>query len=106
MSVFAPYIAFENWTGRGLILEVVMQERMLATHVRSVLNQLRHGYSETYGSLNEAIVSNFALFRLRLCAPTAVYQARFFDQYIAQRQLASDQQEANDINHTARTATT
>ena len=37
MQVFAPYISFENWLSRGLILEVVMQERMLAAHVRSVL---------------------------------------------------------------------
>lgn len=84
MQVFAPYIAFENWLSRGLILEVVMQERLLAAHVRSVLTQLRYGYNETYGTLNEALVSNFAMLNLRFYAPTGVlYRAQFFDNYIA-----------------------
>ena len=84
MQVFAPYISFENWLSRGLILEVVMQERMLAAHVRSVLTQLKFGYNETYGTLNEALATNFAMFNLRFYAPTGIlYRAQFFDNYIA-----------------------
>ena len=50
MQVFSPYVAFESWLSRGLILEVIMQERMLAAHVRSVLNHLKLGYSRTHGT--------------------------------------------------------
>ena len=70
-------MAFESWLSRGLILEVIMQERMLAAHVCSVLNHLRMGYSRTYGSFQEALNSNFTLLRMRLMAPMSlgVYQA-------------------------------
>ena len=44
----SPFLAsFESWLNRGLILEVVMQERMLVAHVRSVLKHLRRGYCQT-----------------------------------------------------------
>ena len=41
MQAFAPYVAFESWLKRGLVLEALMQERMLAAHVRSILNHLQ-----------------------------------------------------------------
>lgn len=41
MQVLAPYVAFESFVNQGLVLEVVMQERMLTLHVRSVFNHLR-----------------------------------------------------------------
>ena len=55
MRVFAPYVSFESWSTRGFVLEVVMQERILAAHVRSVLNHLRLGYQETSGTAPEAL---------------------------------------------------
>ena len=55
MQAFAPYIAFESWLRRGLILEALMQERMLAGHVRSILNHMRMGYAESAGSWENAI---------------------------------------------------
>jgi hypothetical protein len=76
MHALAPLIAFESWLQKGLILEVVMQERMLAAHVRSVLNHLLWGCSESKGSLEAAVVTNFK--HLRLLRPISGLQARFF----------------------------
>ena len=82
MQVFAPYISFENWLSRGLVLEVVMQERMLMVHVRSVLMHLRRGYTESHGSMEEALASNFELFRLRFYSHMgASGQIMFFLKY-------------------------
>jgi hypothetical protein len=50
MQAFAPFVSFESWLKHGLVLEVVMQERLLAAHVRSVLNHLMQGYDESHGS--------------------------------------------------------
>ena len=59
MQALTPVVAFESYLSHGLILEVVMQERLLAAHVRSVLNHLQRGYSETFGSLEETLQSSF-----------------------------------------------
>ena len=58
MQAFTPYVAFESWLKHGLILEALMQERMLAGHVRSILNHLRQGYAESNGSWENALVMN------------------------------------------------
>ena len=44
MHAVAPYVAFESWLNQGFVLEVVIQERMLARHVASILGQLVSGY--------------------------------------------------------------
>jgi|Transcript_14660 hypothetical protein len=60
MQALTPVVAFESYLSQGLVLEVVMQERLLATHVCSVLNHLMRGHGETHGSLEEALEgSNF-----------------------------------------------
>ena len=66
MEAEAPYIAFESWREQGLVLEVAMQERMLAAHVSSVLKQLPCGYQETKGTKAEALASNFQSLSYRL----------------------------------------
>ena len=83
MQVFSPYVAFESWLSRGLILEVIMQERMLAAHVRSVLNHLKLGYSRSHGTFRQAIDNNLNLLRMRLMAPISIayQQAAYFDRY-------------------------
>ena len=40
MYAQCPFIAFESWLKRGLILEVVMQERVLALHIRRTFDQM------------------------------------------------------------------
>jgi len=80
MQAMTPYVSFENWLSKGLILEVLMQERMLATHVRAVLNHLRMGYSESFGSPAEAFMQNFKT--LRFLSPQASMTSRLFERYI------------------------
>lgn len=60
MQALTPVVSFESYASQGLILEVLMQERLLAGHVRSVLNHLARGYAETHGSLEDALCSTLA----------------------------------------------
>ena len=78
MQAFAPFVAFESWLKHGLILEVVMQERMLAGHVRSVLNHLMQGYSDSHGSFKEASQRNM---HLRFLSPFGAFNACLFERY-------------------------
>ena len=55
MQALTPVVAFESYLNQGLILEVLMQERLLSGHVRSVLNHLARGYGETHDSLEHAL---------------------------------------------------
>lgn len=57
MQALTPVVAFESYVSQGLILEVLMQERLMAGHVRSVLNHLARGFAETHGSLEDAMCS-------------------------------------------------
>ena len=82
MQALVPYVSFESWISRGLILEVVMQERMLAVNVQSVLNHLVQGYAETHGSIEEALASNFNSLRLRLTAPFSPIQAQLLQRHL------------------------
>lgn len=73
-----PYAGFESWLKRGLILEVVMQERILARHVKAVLNHLVQGYSETSGTFEEAFSKNFQLPQLHAITPMTTVHSQFF----------------------------
>lgn len=55
MQAVAPYVAFESWLKQGLVLEVVMQERMLARHVTSVFSHLMQGYADSHGNWETAL---------------------------------------------------
>ena len=106
MQAFTPYVAFESWLKHGLILEALMQERMLAGHVRSILNHLRQGYAESNGSWENALVMNGdgnQMLRMRLMATQPLIQGRFFERYAEmaeERRLQDvfqlDQLKAND----------
>ena len=71
MQALTPMVAFESYLSQGLILEVVMQERLLLAHVRSVLGHLQRGYAHSYGSMSEALHNNFRILRMRYSIPTA-----------------------------------
>lgn len=88
MQAFAPYIAFESWLRRGLVLEALMQERMLAAHVRSILNHMRQGYAESEGSWETAIALSDGnqILRMRLMVRNpsiSLVNADFLDRYAA-----------------------
>ena len=83
MQAFAPYVAFESWLKRGLVLEALMQERMLAAHVRSILNHLQQGYAESSGSWENAVAltDGNQMLRMRLAVPQPLITGRFFERY-------------------------
>ena len=83
MQAFAPYVAFESWLKRGLVLEALMQERMLAVHVRSILNHLQQGYAESSGSWENAVAltDGNQMLRMRLAIPQPLITGRFFERY-------------------------
>ena len=83
MQALTPVVAFESYLSQGLVLEVIMQERLLYVHVRSVLNHLQRGYSETYGSYQEALSnSSLKFLRMRYSIPSyQMFQADFFRRY-------------------------
>ena len=83
MQAFAPYVAFESWLKRGLVLEALMQERMLAVHVRSILNHLQQGYAESSGSWENAVAltDGNQMLRMRLAVPQPLITGRFFERY-------------------------
>ena len=91
MQAFAPYIAFESWLRRGLVLEALMQERMLAAHVRSILNHLRQGYAESAGSWENALSMSDgnAIFRMRMMSNPLI-NGRFMERYA---ELVEDRRE-------------
>ena len=54
-----------------------MQERLMAGHVRSVLNHLARGFAETHGSIEDAMCSTLSKF-----VPSAhEWQSRLFARY-------------------------
>ena len=81
MQAFAPFIAFESWLRQGLVLEAIMQERMLAGHVRAILNHLRMGYAESNGSWENALALTDAkkIFRMRFMVSGPMIQGRFIE---------------------------
>lgn len=85
MQAMTPLIAFESYLSQGLILEVVMQERLLSSHVRSVLGHLQRGYAHSYGSMSEALHSNFQILRMRYSIPNSAavvnFQGQLLDRY-------------------------
>lgn len=83
MQAFAPYIAFESWLKHGLVLEAIMQERMLAAHVRAILNHMRMGYAESDGSWESALMltDGNQMFRMRFLVNGPMIKGKFFERY-------------------------
>ena len=83
MQAFAPFVAFESWLRQGLVLEAIMQERMLASHVRAILNHLRMGYAESDGSWDNALcmTDGNRMLRMRFMVSGPIVQGRFVEQY-------------------------
>ena len=83
MQAFAPFVAFESWLRQGLVLEAIMQERMLASHVRAILNHLRMGYAESDGSWENALclTDGNRMLRMRFMVSGPMVQGRFVERF-------------------------
>ena len=84
MHAYCPYVAFESWLQRGLILEVVMQKRMLQAHVANVIKQLVFGEKEAQlpGLQGFVAPDGKQLYHLPFTCPMASMQSRLFQRYV------------------------
>ena len=52
MHANAPFLSFESLFSHGIVLQVIWNERLLRTHVRTVLNDMVAGHLFSNGGVN------------------------------------------------------